>query len=266
MLRAVIERVRQGRRTVAYPAKAPELPARFHGVPQFGLQRCPAVCAEAAEVCPTGALSVRPHGGATPREAARVQIDLGLCIFCGACERACRHGGITFTRDYRLASRTRRGLVYTGTQLPHVEPLIGNVRRLLGRALTLRHVSAGGCNACEADTNVLSTIVFDLSRFGIHIAASPRHADGIIVSGPVTRNMEAALRATYDAIPEPKIVIAVGACAISGGIYSGHGETCNGVEGIVPVDLYVPGCPPHPVTILDGILRLLGRRVPDYKA
>lgn len=263
MLRAVIARVRQGRRTVAYPAKAPELPERFRGLPQFALQRCPEVCAEAAQVCPTGALSVRPHAGETPREAARIQLDLGACIFCGACERACRHGGIAFSRDYRLAARTRRGLLYTGNQRPLVEPLIGSVRRMLGRALTLRHVSAGGCNACEADTNVLTTIVFDLSRFGIHIAASPRHADGIIVSGPVTRNMEAALRATYDALPEPNIVIAVGACAISGGIYRGQSETCNGVDGIVPVDLYVPGCPPHPLTILDGVLRLLGRQVPE---
>jgi len=263
MIKAIVERVRQGRRTVAYPGQAPELPERFRGVPQLALPRCPERCEEAVRACPTGALAVRPVGGEGPREGARVQIDLGLCVFCGACERACGHGAIQFTRDYRLAARTRRALCVTGGTLPRVEPLIGSVRRVLGRALTLRHVSAGGCNACEADTNVLTTIVFDLSRFGIHIAASPRHADGMIVSGPVTRNMEAALRATYDAIPAPKIVIAVGACAISGGIYRGHREACDGVDGIVPVDLYVPGCPPHPLTILDGVLRLIGRRVPE---
>ncbi|MDD2774160.1 MAG: NADH-quinone oxidoreductase subunit NuoB, partial [Elusimicrobiales bacterium] len=116
----------------------------------------------------------------------------------------------------------------------------------------------GGCGACEADVNVLGTPVFDLGRFGVQFVASPRHADGLLVTGPVTKNMESALRATYDAVPSPKIVIAAGACAISGGIYSGHSET-RGIPADIPVSLYIPGCPPHPLTILDGILRLLGR-------
>ena len=121
-------------------------------------------------------------------------------------------------------------------------------------------VSAGGCNGCEADVNVLGTLVFDLGRFGIQFVASPRHADGLLITGPVTENMELALRKTYDAVPEPKIVIAVGACAISGGPYIGHPEMHDGAASVVPVDLYVPGCPPHPYTILDGLLTLLGRR------
>jgi Ni,Fe-hydrogenase III small subunit len=120
-------------------------------------------------------------------------------------------------------------------------------------------VSAGGCNACEADTNVLGTPVFDLGRFGIQFVASPRHADGLLITGPVSQNMELALRKTYDAVPSPRIVIAVGACAISGGAFAGNPEVCDGVRGVVPVDLYIPGCPPHPWTILDGMLRLLGR-------
>ena len=132
-------------------------------------------------------------------------------------------------------------------------------RKLFGRSLKLRQVSAGGCNGCEADVNVLNTVVFDLGRFGIQFVASPRHADGLLITGPVTRNMESALRQTYEAVPSPKLVIAVGACAISGGPYLGHAEQRNGADGIVPVDLYIPGCPPHPITILDGLLRLLGR-------
>jgi Ni,Fe-hydrogenase III small subunit len=132
-------------------------------------------------------------------------------------------------------------------------------RRLFGRSFKLRQVSAGGCNACEADVNVLNTVVFDLGRFGIQFVASPRHADGLLITGPVTENMRLALKKTYDAVPAPKIVIAVGACAISGGPFIDHREVHNGADAVVPVDLYIPGCPPHPVTILDGLLRLLGR-------
>lgn len=133
------------------------------------------------------------------------------------------------------------------------------MRKLFGRSLRLRQVSAGGCNACEADVNVLGTIGWDLGRFGIQFVASPRHADGLLITGPVSKNMELALKKTYDAVPEPKIVIAVGACAISGGPFSGHPQVMNGASAVVPVDLFIPGCPPHPLTTLDGLLRLLGR-------
>jgi Ni,Fe-hydrogenase III small subunit len=173
---------------------------------------------------------------------------------------ACPTDAVQFTAEYRLAARRREGLVQRGNEpLEAVRALEEQALRLFGRSLRLRQVSAGGCNACEADVAVLNTVVFDLGRFGIQFVASPRHADGLLITGPVTENMREALRLTYEAVPRPKLVIAVGACAISGGPYIGHPEAHDGADAAVPVDLYVAGCPPHPITILDGMLSLLNR-------
>ena len=152
----------------------------------------------------------------------------------------------------------REDLLFRGGSLPSPRPLDPGRAKLLSRSLRLRQVSAGGCNACEADLNVLTTVVFDLGRFGIDFVASPRHADGLAVTGPVTANMRDALLWTWESIPDPKVVVAVGACAISGGVYEGSTETNNGIGGLLPVDLYVPGCAPHPLTILEGLLSLIG--------
>ncbi len=158
-----------------------------------------------------------------------------------------------------MATRSREALLADCQEYWLAEALEDKTCKLFGRSLKLRQVSAGGCNACEADINVLGTVGFDLGRFGIQIVASPRHADGLLVTGPVTENMRLALEKTWKAVPPPRLVIAIGSCAISGGLYSGHPEVHDGVAGILPVDLFVPGCPPHPVTILDGLLRLLGK-------
>jgi Ni,Fe-hydrogenase III small subunit/formate hydrogenlyase subunit 6/NADH:ubiquinone oxidoreductase subunit I len=250
MLRVTIARFKQGHRTIRYPAEAPTLPERFRGLPVLDLAKCPADCRACAESCPTDAIS---------RADAGLRLDLGRCLFCTDCQAACPTGAIRYTQDYRLAARSRQDLVLEGQTLPLAAALDERSRRLFGRSLKLRQVSAAGCNACEADLNVLSTVVFDLGRFGIQFVASPRHADGVVVTGPVSENMRTALLETYAAVPAPKLVIAVGACAISGGPYAGNPEVHNGCGAFFPVDLVVPGCPPHPLTILDGLLRLLGR-------
>jgi Ni,Fe-hydrogenase III small subunit len=175
------------------------------------------------------------------------------------CTEACPEGAITFTADHRLAARTRGDLVERG-DLPHLAAALERrMLSLFGRSLKLRHVAAGDCGGCAAELAALGNVVFDLSRFGIQFVASPRHADGLVISGPVTPNMVEALRQTYEAVPAPKLVIAVGACAISGGPFAGDGPPLRGVPADLPVDLFVPGCPPHPYTLLDGLLRLLGR-------
>lgn len=187
------------------------------------------------------------------------QVDLGKCLFSLDADFDSTHKSIAYSRDYRMAVRKREELNLSDKELKLASSLDVKMRKLFGRSLKLRAICAGSCNGCDLELQALSNVVFDLSRFGIQFVASPRHADGVVVTGPVTRNMELALKKTYDAVPDPKIVIAVGACAISGGPFEGSPVILNGADAVVNVDLYIPGCPPHPLTLLDGFLRLLGR-------
>ncbi|MCW5554622.1 MAG: 4Fe-4S dicluster domain-containing protein [Verrucomicrobiae bacterium] len=254
----ILHRLRHGCQTMAYPdALAPALPDRHGGALRVDGSKCLADCSACVPVCPTQAIA-RANG-------QPVALDLGRCIFCAACVEVCPPHAITQTGDHRMAARQRADLMLGksgGEEVRLAAALEEKLRRLFGRSLRLRQVSAGGCNACEADTNVLGTIGWDLSRFGIQFVASPRHADGLLITGPVSRNMELALRKTYEAVPPPKLVIAVGACAIAGGPFVGHAQVREGAASVVPVDVFIPGCPPHPLTILDGLLRVLGRLEP----
>ncbi len=233
----------QGYRTGKFPPAAPNLPDHFCGRPQVEAH---ADIEAARALCPTHAWC---------EKAGAPAIDTGKCIFCGKCA-AC---GVTFTREYRMAAMTREKLFADASPYTPEEQLDRGIRKMCGHSLKIRQVSAGGCAACELDFNVLNTLAWDMGRFGIQAVASPRHADAILVTGPVSRNMLLALKKTYEAMPKPCWVIASGACAVSGGIYAESPDVAGPVDKILPVDLYVPGCPPHPAVLLEALLRFIGR-------
>ena len=246
--------LRYGRQTVAFPDGPPKFPSRFRGRPVLDPARCPADCSACADACPTEAIAEAGRPG--------MSLDLGRCLFCGDCATACPPGVLRFTQDHRLSARARGDLLVSRDEPVLAKALDAEMQRVFGRSLKLRQVSAGGCSGCEAELNASGNIQFDAGRFGIQFVASPRHADGIVVTGPVSDNMRLALLKTWEAVPAPKLVIAVGACAISGGPFRGSPVVAGGAQaalGEIPVDLLVPGCPPHPITFLDGMLRLLGR-------
>ena len=256
--------------TQPYPQRAPQVSPHFRGRPEFDLERWEDA-RPAAEVCPTGAIAL-----ADSADRRKVTVDYGLCVLCGQCAEASNDGAVRVTRDFELAVRSRRDLVFTAEYLlnpdgshrqlaglsrpePQASKVRAEIQRLLGRSLAIREVDAGSCNGCEAEIISLNNPVHDVERLGIHFVASPRHADMLLVTGPVTRNMERALHKAYAAMPDPKVVVAVGACGISGGIFGVNYATCGGVDRVLPVDVYIPGCPPRPQALIHGILLAVGR-------
>jgi len=264
VLRILLNALRTGVVTTRYPATPSVPPDRFRGAPVLR----PGTGLPPPAVCPTGALSERFDAA-----GRHVALDLARCVFCGRCAEDPWAGAVAMGRGFELAARTRANLrievVADDPALaaagPAPEPDVeaagasAEIRRVLGRSLHLRHLDAGSCNACDWELTALLNPVYDVRRLGIDFVASPRHADGVVVTGPVTRNLEPAVRRTFEAVPDPRVVIAVGACAASGGIVGEGYASAGGVDRVLPVDVYIPGCPPRPEAIIFGILLAIGR-------
>ena len=248
------------------------------GFPVIDFPRC-TLCEECARACPTGAI----HTGEAGPGQRTLSLSYASCIQCRACVDACPEKAVTAGRDVEVAAYSRQQLRQTATfdvnaatgacTFGQMEMQAGpsldesaatlrdRIRGRLGRSLHVRQVDAGSCNGCELEIAATTNPLFDLERFGVHFVASPRHADLLLVTGPVTRNMEIALQRTYEATPEPRVVVAVGACGCSGGIFGEGGYAAlGGVDRVLPVDVYIPGCPPRPQAILNGLLVAMGVR------
>ncbi len=278
MFKILNETFRTGIVTTRYPKAAANVAEGFRGLPKidFGSWRD---SRPAAAACPTGAIEVMDHAGLRD-----VTVDYGLCVFCGLCAEATPEGSVQITSEFELAVEDRQELIFSaqyslnddGSQQsltllrpaaaegkPAAERVGRKVKEkisaLFGRSLAIREVDAGSCNGCELEIHALNNPIYDIERFGIHFVASPRHADMLLVTGPVTRNMEVALKKTYLATPDAKLVVAVGACGISGGIFGRNYASLGGVDQVIPVDVFIPGCPPRPQSLLQGILMAIGR-------
>jgi Ni,Fe-hydrogenase III small subunit/formate hydrogenlyase subunit 6/NADH:ubiquinone oxidoreductase subunit I len=280
MFKILQKTISTGTVTANYPAEKPRVSGNFRGQPVFDFEKWVDARA-AAEVCPTGAISVSDQGN-----FRRVAVDYGLCVFCGLCAEASSDQAVRMTQEFEVATTARDRLVLTGEYELNADrthrklwkvnrSLVSahgdmesleqkareTIRKVLRRSLAIREVDAGSCNGCEVEIVALTNPIHDFERFGIHFVASPRHADLLLVTGPVSRNMELALLKTYRAMAEPKVVVAVGACGISGGIFGENYASLGGVDKVLPVDVYVPGCPPRPEALLYGILLAVGRLV-----
>jgi Ni,Fe-hydrogenase III small subunit/formate hydrogenlyase subunit 6/NADH:ubiquinone oxidoreductase subunit I len=276
MLKILRQSIKTGVVTNSFPGVTAEPPDGFRGKPVIDFARCTA-CEKCADACPTNALQTNATKIGDRIVEKTLSINYGDCIFCGECEAACPDT-IHLTKEFQLATQNKSELTITARYTPNREgsyefagvvtgtnnqsqpveeigaKLNKAIRKMFGRSLHIREVDAGSCNGCEIEITALNNPIYDIERFGIHFVASPRHADMLLVTGPVTRNMEIALRQTYEATPNPKLVIAVGACAIGGGIFGQSYASCGGVDKVVPVDVFIPGCPPRPEALLEGIL------------
>ncbi len=253
MLNLIRARIRHGYQGVR-DIRGSVIDTKFRGFPEINQHEMQIDANHLAEQCPVKAIIPNP-----------LSIDIGKCIFCEKCQRLADYKGIKFSNLHKHGADSRNKLVIQSGQTfadysKNAVTCRKEIKRVFGKSLKLRSVSAGGCNACEMELNACNNVNFDMSRYGIEMAASPRHADGLVITGPITKNMSSALMDTYYAMPSPKIIIAVGSCAISGGLFSGSPAVDRTFYDKVKPDLYIPGCPPHPLSIINGILDYIGRK------
>ena len=256
------------KKIIMYPRLAQDYPRKpidsslFIGRPEIDLEKCTR-CGECVERCPSRAIVL-------DKKENDIGINYDECVFCTLCEEICPVGAAKMTNEFELAEKDRillrkSPIIIEERNIPDksyeviCSELSLNIKKTFGRSLQIREVDSGSCNACDSEINALNNPFNDIERLGIKFVASPRHADMLLVTGAATRNMQLALAKTYNATPDPKLVVAVGACACSGGIFKDIYATSNGIDRIVPVDVYVPGCPPRPQAILYGILKALDR-------
>jgi len=256
------------RKIIKYPRLVQDYPCKpvdsslFIGRPDIDLKKCTR-CGECVRRCPSRAIVL-------DKKENDIGINYDECVFCTLCEEICPAGAVKMTNEFELAEKDRNLLrkspiIIEERNLPDKSyevirsELSLNINKTFGRSLQIREVDSGSCNACDSEINALNNPFNDIERLGIKFVASPRHADMLLVTGAATRNMQLALAKTYNATPDPKLVVAVGACACSGGIFRDTYATSNGIDRIVPVDIYIPGCPPRPQAILYGILKALDR-------
>ena len=256
------------KKIIKYPRLTQDYPQKplnsnlFIGKPEIDLEKC-TKCGACVTRCPSRAIVM-------DKETNFIGINYDKCIFCTLCEEICPLGAAKMTNKFELAQKDRNKLreniiVIEERSIPDKSyevvrsDLKFNIKKTFGRSLQIREVDSGSCNGCDYEITALNNPFNDIERFGINFVASPRHADMLLVTGTATRNMQLALIKTYNATPDPKLVVAVGACACSGGIFENTYATSNGIDCIVPVDTYVPGCPPRPQAILYGILKALDR-------
>ncbi len=239
----------QGRQFIPDPTTV-VLPPQHPGRPAIDGKQCQQQCNSCKEICPVHAIDIAP-----------VSLDLGKCVFCGECENICPSGKIKFTPDHNIASNDSNALIVKEGINEEIkfdaDKIRKEIKECFGRSLKLRLVSAGSCNGCELELNACGNVNFDMGRYGIEFLASPRHCDGVVVTGPIVANSSESLRITMEAIPQPKILILAGACAVSGGAFAESPAVDRHLLNVLKPDLYIPGCPPHPLTFINGVLKLI---------
>ncbi|MBU2755539.1 4Fe-4S binding protein [Acidithiobacillus sp. CV18-2] len=244
--------IKNGVASTQWPARGPDGQEGVLGMPRWQPERCASDCQSCADACPTAAIH---------REGDGMGVDYGRCIVCQACVEACPEEAMLPSGDWAFAVRERQDLHWQAAlNSPAAKDLQKKVARSLRRSLHIKHVDAGSCNGCESEISALDNPFYNLHRLGIFFTPSPRFADLLLVTGPVTAPMRDPLLATWEAMPEPRMVLAVGTCAVSGAPMDAGYAGGHGLDGVLSVDVWLPGCPPNPAALIHALLLLLERQ------